>query len=226
MNFFNKVRAIVWKDLTSEFRTREMLSSMLIFAFLTIIIFVFSFDPSKTLVKEVFPGIIWVSFIFSGILGLNRSFLNERSNDCLLGLMLCPVDRSAIFFGKMIGNFIFMVIMELISLPVFAILFNYQIKFSDVGALVLIIFLGTLGFIASGTFLAALAANTRNSEILLPIILFPLIVPVVLGAVRATAAVLQGAPAADWLMWLKLMSAFDAIFLVVPLVLFEYVLEV
>ncbi|TLM99809.1 transcriptional regulator [bacterium] len=226
MDFFRKIRAIVWKDLTSEFRTKEMLSAMLIFAFLTIVIFVFAFDPSKALVKEVFPGIIWVSFIFAGILGLNRSFLTEKSNDCIMGLMLCPVDRSAIFFGKMIGNFIFMAIMEIISLPVFAVLFNYRIKFSAVAPLVIIIFLGTLGFIASGTFLAAMSSNTRNSEILLPIILFPLIVPVVLGAVQATAAILNGAPAADWLVWLKIIIAFDAIFLVVPLLLFEYVLEV
>jgi len=126
----------------------------------------------------------------------------------------------------MTGNFIFMAIMEIISLPVYAVLFNYQIKLSAVGPLALVIFLGTLGFIASGTFLAALSSNTRNSEILLPIILFPLIVPVVLGAVQATAAVLSGAPAADWLMWLKIIAAFDAIFLVVPFLLFEYVLEV
>lgn len=226
MDFIKKIQTIVWKDLTSEFRTKEMLSSMLIFAFLTIIIFVFAFDPSRALVKEVFPGIIWVSFIFAGILGLNRSFMSERSNDCIMGLMLCPVDRSAIFFGKMIGNFIFMAVMEIISLPIYTVLFNYKIKLAAVGPLALIIFLGTLGFIASGTFLAALSSNTRNSEILLPIILFPLIVPVVLGAVQATAAVLSGAPAADWLMWLKIITAFDAVFMVVPLLLFEYVLEV
>lgn len=226
MGFFTNIGAIVRKDLTSEFRTKEMLSAMLIFAFLTIIIFVFAFDPSKALVKEVFPGIIWVSFIFAGILGLNRSFLSEKTNDCILGLMLCPIDKSAIFFGKMIGNFIFMAIMEIISLPIFAVLFNYKISSQAVGPLTLVVFLGTLGFIASGTFLAAMSANTRNSEILLPVILFPLIVPVVLGAVQATTAVLSGAPAAEWLIWLKIIIAFDIIFLVVPLLLFEYVLEV
>jgi len=226
MNMFSGIRAIVWKDLISEFRTKELLSSMLIFAVLTIIVFVFAFDPTKAIVKQVFPGMVWVCFLFAGVLGLNRSFVSEKNNDCITGLVLCPIDRSVIYFGKMAANLIYISIVEIITLPLFAVLFNYQIPLKAVAPLVLIIFLGTLGFIAVGTFLAALSSNARSSEILLPVILFPVMVPVVLGAVQASAAVLAGAPAADWLSWLKILGAFDAIFLVVPFIMFEYVLEV
>ncbi|MHB9093573.1 MAG: heme exporter protein CcmB [Eubacteriales bacterium] len=226
MDMLKGIRAIVWKDLTAELRTKELLSSMAIFAVLTIIVFVFAFDPTKAIVRQVFPGMVWVCFIFAGILGLNRSFVSEKQNDCITGLMLCPVDRSVIYFSKMTVNLIYMGIVEIVSLPLFTVLFNYQIPVKAISPLVLIIFLGTLGFAAVGTFLAALSSNARSSEILLPVILFPVMVPVILGAVQATAAILAGSPAVEWFSWLKILAAFDAIFLVVPLVLFEYILEV
>lgn len=225
MHTLNSIRAIVVKDLVSEFRTKELLSSMLIFAVLTIIVFVFAFDPTKALVKQVFPGMVWVCFIFAGVLGLNRSFVSERANDCITGLVLCPVDRSVIYFGKMTANLIYIGIVEVITLPLFAVLFNYRIPVQAIPPLVLVIFMGTLGFTAVGTFLAALSSNTRSSEMLLPVILFPVMVPVILGAVQTTAAILSGAPAAEWVSWLKILAAFDAIFLAVPFVLFEYILE-
>ncbi|PKM82064.1 MAG: transcriptional regulator [Firmicutes bacterium HGW-Firmicutes-14] len=226
MNTLNGIRAIIWKDLASEFRTKELLSSMLIFAVLTIIVFVFAFDPTKDIVRQVFPGMVWVCFLFAGILGLNRSFVSEKTNDCITGLILCPVDRSVIYFGKMTANLIYISIVEIVTLPLFAVLFNYRIPLKAVLPLVLVIFLGSLGFIAVGTFLSALSANARSSEILLPVILFPIMVPVILGAVQASAAVLAMAPAAEWISWIKILAAFDAIFLAIPLVLFEYILEV
>jgi len=226
LNTLNGIRAIIWKDLASEFRTKELLSSMLIFAVLTIIVFVFAFDPTKDIVRQVFPGMVWVCFLFAGILGLNRSFVSEKTNDCITGLILCPVDRSVIYFGKMTANLIYISIVEIVTLPLFAVLFNYRIPLKAVLPLVLVIFLGSLGFIAVGTFLSALSANARSSEILLPVILFPIMVPVILGAVQASAAVLAMAPAAEWISWIKILAAFDAIFLAIPLVLFEYILEV
>ena len=226
MNMLSGIATIVWKDLASELRTKELLSSMVIFAALTIVVFVFAFDPSKSVVKQVFPGMVWVCFIFAGTLGLNRSFVSEKSNDCLTGMVMCPVDRSVIYFGKMTANLIFLTLVEVITLPLFAILFNYQVSVDYIGSLVLVIFLGTLGFIAVGTFLAALSSNARNSEVLLPIILFPIMVPVILGAVQATAAILSGSPLSEWFSWLKILAAFDAIYLVIPFLLFEYVLEV
>ncbi len=226
MNSLKALKAIISKDLRSELRSKELLSSMLIFAVLTIIVFVFAFNPMKSVVRQVFPGMIWVCILFAGMLGLNRSFVAEKINDCITGLVLCPVDKSVIYFGKTIANLIYICIVETITIPLFAVLFNYQIPVQAIGPLVLIVFLGTLGFISAGTFLAALSANARNSEVLLPIILFPVLVPVILGAVQATSAILTGAPFSEWFSWLKIIAAFDAIFLVAPLILFEYVLEV
>lgn len=225
MKYFNQILTLVRKDLTSEIRTKEMLSSMLIFALLTTVVFSFAFDPDTETVKRVFPGIIWVAFIFAGILGLNRSFLSEKNNDCIMGLILCAADKGIIYLGKMLSNLIFMLIMEAVTLPLLFILFDYRLK-GPVIFLLLAVFLGTWGFIAIGTFLAALAVNTRNSEILLPVILFPLIVPVLIAAVQATGVILGGGAWAEWSTWFKIMAAFDVIFTVVPWLLFDYLLEV
>lgn len=225
MSFFRGMGAVIQKDLTAEFRTKQLLSSMLIFAVLTLIVFVFSFDPTKSVVRQVFPGMIWVCIIFAGMLGLNRSFVSEKQNDCLTGMLLCPVSSNAIYYGKTASNLIYMFIVEAITIPLFAVLFNYPIPKSSIFSLILVLLLGTIGFMAAGTFLAALTANTRSSEILLPVILFPVLVPVVLGAVQATSAILSGFQISDWIAWLKILAAFDIIFLAIPFLLFEYVLE-
>ncbi|HHW14376.1 MAG TPA: heme exporter protein CcmB [Firmicutes bacterium] len=224
MTFLNRVWAIAAKDLRAELRTKQMSSAMLIFAFLVIVIFAFAFDPTRQSLSFILPGVIWVAFFFAALLGLNRSFVGERVNDCLHGLMLAPVDRSAIYFGKVLANLIFTLVVEAIALPLFFVLFNYSLQGSW-GVLLAIVALGTFGFIAVGTFLAALAANTRTSEILLPVILFPVAVPVVIGAVQATRAVLAGAPLADFLPWFGVLGVYGVVFLAVPFLLFEYVLE-
>ncbi len=226
MNFFRGMWAIIQKDLTAEFRTKQLVSSMLIFAVLTLIVFVFSFDPSKAVVQQVFPGMIWVCIIFAGMLGLNRSFVSEKQNDCLTGMLLCPVSSNAIYYGKTIANLIYMFIIETVTIPLFAVLFNYQIPVGSILPLMLILALGTIGFMAVGTFLAALSANAKSSEILLPVILFPVLVPIVLGAVQATSVILSGGQASDWFSWFKILAAYDVIFLAIPFLLFEYVLEV
>lgn len=226
MSFFRGMGAIIQKDLTAEFRTKHLVSSMLIFAVLTLIVFVFSFDPAKDVVKQVFPGMIWVCIIFAGMLGLNRSFVSEKQNDCLTGMLLCPVSSNAIYYGKTISNLIYMFIVEVVTIPLFSVLFNYPIPIKSIFPLILILSLGTIGFMAVGTFLAALSSNAKSSEILLPVILFPVLVPIVLGAVQATSAILSGTQASDWFSWFKILAAFDMIFLAIPLLLFEYVLEV
>ncbi|RJQ38211.1 MAG: transcriptional regulator [Nitrospiraceae bacterium] len=225
MNYFNQIATLVRKDLASELRTKEMLSSMLIFAMLTTVVFSFAFDPDTETVKKVFPGIIWVAFIFAGIMGLNRSFGGERNNDCILGLMLCTQDRGVIYLGKTISNLVFMYIMEGITLPILFVLFDYRLKGSLL-LLITVVLLGTWGFIAVGTFMSAMAVNTRNSEILLPIVLFPLIVPVLIAAVQATGIIVNGGNWADTVNWFRVIGAFDVIFTIVPWLLFEYLLEV
>ncbi len=225
MRYFAQVRALLWKDLVSELRTKEMVSSMLIFSFLVTVVFSFAFEPDSDTIKQVFPGIIWAAFIFTGILGLNRSFINEKGNDCIMGLMSAAVDKGVIFLGKMTGNFIFMTVMEAITLPVLFVLFDYRMKGSPI-LLIIVVVLGTLGFAAIGTFLSALSVNTSNSEVLLPIILFPLITPLLIAAVKATAVILAGGEFAEWSNWLTILLAYDIIFTVIPWFLVDYVLEV
>ncbi len=225
MTYLGQLKVLIWKDLTAELRSKEMLNSMLIFALLTTVIFSFAFDPEADTVQKVFPGIIWVALCFAGILGLNRSFQGEKSNDCLQGLLLCTPDPGVIYLGKLVSNLLFMFILELISLPILFILFDYRMK-GSFGWLALVIVLGTWGFIALGTFLAAVAMNTKNSEILLPVILFPLLIPLLIAAVKATGLILSGGSYAAWSNWLTIIGAFDLIFTVVCWYLFDYVLEV
>lgn len=225
INYLDQIKTLVWKDVLSEIKTKEMLSSILVFSLLTTVIFNFAFDPDSDTVQRVFPGIMWVAFCFAGITGLNRSFLIEKTNDCLSGLTLCTLDRGVIYLAKTLANFLFMVIMECITVPLMFVLFDYKVKGSLL-LLGLIIFLGTWGFIAIGTFLSALAIKTRNSEILLPIIMFPLIVPILIAAVQGTGMILSGGAWNEISNWVKVLLAFDAIFTAVPWLLFDYLLEV
>jgi len=218
------ILTIAWKDILSEFRSRETISSMLIFCLIVVVIFNFMFEPGSSLVKEMVPGILWVAITFAGILGLNRSFIYEVDQGCLLGLLLCPVDHSMLYLGKMIGNFFFMVIMEIIIIPLMIILFNLDIL-NILLPLLLIIFLGTLGFAAVGTLLSAISVNTRAREILLPVLLFPIAIPILLAAVKATSALINQGTFASALSWIKILTGFDIIFLVISSLLFEYVVE-
>lgn len=222
---FRQAWHIFWKDLLLEWRSKQTISSMLIFAIMVVVVFAFAFQPTKELTQAVFPGMIWVAFTFAGILGLNRAFVAERQQDCLMGLMLAPLDRTAIYFGKALGTLFLMGVMELIALPLFFVFFDYRLS-GSLGIFLLVIFLGTLGFTTIGTFLAALAANARTSEILLPLILFPILVPILIASVKATGLILTGAGGADLWIWIRLLAVYDLIFLVVPFLLFDYVLEV
>lgn len=224
MSFLQRVWAIVWKDLRSEFRTKETMSTMLIFSFLVILIFSFAFDPAAGKDSAALPGILWVAFFFAGTLGLSRSISSERANDTLQGLMLCPVDWSAIFFGKAFANLVLMLVTEIVTLPVFIGLFGFSFK-GDPGLLAAVMVLGSVGFVVVGTFLATLSANTRTSELLLPVIMFPILVPIVIAVVRATGTVVSGGLADDMLPWLRMLGVYDLIFLVMPFILFEYLLE-
>ncbi len=221
---FDSILTIAWKDILSEFRSRETISSMLIFCLIVVIIFNFMFEPGSNLVKEMVPGILWVAITFAGILGLNRSFIYEVDQGCLLGLLLCPVDHYLLYLGKMIGNFFFMVIMEIIIIPLMIVFFNLDIL-AILLPLVLILLLGTLGFAAVGTLLSAISVNTRAREILLPILLFPIAIPILLAAVKATGSLINEGTFTSAKSWIKILAGFDVIFLVISSLLFEYVVE-
>ncbi|GAX91379.1 heme exporter protein CcmB [Effusibacillus lacus] len=225
-NYLNAVWAIAWKDLASELRTKEMIGTMLIFAGLVIVVFSFAFDPTNNTVRNVVPGLIWVIAVFSGILGLNRSFMLEKKNDNLTGLLAAPADPSAIYLGKLIANLALVAIVELLSVPILFLLFDYRWQGELLPFLVILV-LGTTGFIIVGTFMAALSANSKSSEMLLPIVLFPVITPILIGAVQSTKLVLAGSDQmAVVYNWMKFLAAYDLIFLVAALILFEYLMEV
>lgn len=218
--FLTQVLTILWKDVRCELRSKQTWIGMGMFALLVLVIFNFTFDLRIDNKAAVAPGALWVSFIFASLLGLGRTIAAEREHGSLDRLLLCPVDRKAIYLAKLVGNFLFIVVVEIVALPVFSVLFNVPLM---VGQLVPIVLLGTLGIATIGTIFSFMASATRARELLLPILVFPLIVPVVIAAVRASEALL--APQANEPPWLGLIIAFDVIFLSVSLLTFQYVVE-
>jgi heme exporter protein B len=223
MSYLRKVLAIVTKDVVVELRTREMLSSMFVFSLLVILIFNFAFDLRAENQRTLAPGVLWVAIAFSGMLGLSRSFIMEKDRGSMEGLLLTPVDRSAIYLGKMLGNVLFITVVEIIILPIFIVLFN--LSAGDIPLLVGVMFLGTIGFAGVGTLFSAMAIHTRAREVLLPVLLFPVVIPVMLSAVKLSAAILDRTPVADVQNWLSLLIAFDLIFMALAFMLFDYVME-
>ncbi len=220
MIFLEQVIAILWKDVRYELRSKQMWTGMGLFALLVLVIFNFTFDLRVDNVAAIAPGALWIAFVFASLLGLGRTIAAEREIGSMDRLLLCPVDRKAIYLAKLLGNMLFIGVVEIVALPIFAALFNVPLF---VGALLPIVLLSTLGIAAVGTLFSAMAAATRARELLLPILVFPLIVPIVIGAVRATGTLL--APAVNEPPWLGLIAAFDVIFLTVSMLTFEYVVE-
>ncbi len=227
-----KFLEIARKDLKAEFRTKQMLNSMMIFALLVIVIFSFAFGNeasifipalNRKITDLLAPGMLWIAFTFAGMLGLSRSFGGEKEEGCLEGLKLCPVDRADIYNGKVLSNAVLMFLMEIIAIPIFAVLFSYDIK--NIPGLAVVSILGTFGFIFVGTLLSALTVNTRTRELLLPVILFPVLIPVILPAVTATGAMLSSGEISDIAGELQILAVYDIIFFVVAQLVFEYTIE-
>ena len=222
MRFWRKVIAIAGKDALAEMRTKEIVPSVLVFALLVIVIFNFAFGASQETLMLLAPGILWVTFAFAGVLSLNRSFIVEKEEGCLEGLMICPISREIIYVGKMLGSLLFMLIIEAIALPIFAFLFNLAVLSFQV---IVITVLTTIGFVAIGTLFSALAVNTKAREMVLPILFLPIVVPLIICAVRASGLALSGEPWSGLFPWLQIIGAFDAIFLVVSFLIFAFVIE-
>jgi heme exporter protein B len=221
MNYLRKVWSIVRKDLALEKRSREMLSSMFIFSLIVILIFSFSFDLAVERANTVAPGVLWVAITFAGMLGLARSFVLERDQGCLDGLLLCPVDRSVLYLGKMLGNLIFISITQVIVVPLCFALFNLPFH----ALLLPVILLGTIGFSAVGTLVSAMTVHARAREVMLPILLFPLVMPALIAAVKLTAGVLDGQSWAQMRNWLQLLIGFDIVYFVLSYLAFEFIVE-
>ena len=221
MSYFGKVWLIVRKDLSLERRSREMLSSMFIFALIVILVFSFSFDLRVERASQVAPGVLWVAIMFAGMLGLARSFVLERDQGCLDGLLLCPVDRSVLYLGKLIGNVLFISMTEVIILPLCFALFNLPFRL----LLIPVLLMGTIGFSAVGTLVSAMTVHARAREVLLPVLVFPLILPAIIAAVKVTGGILDGQPWSEMGNWLQLLIGFDVIFCTVSFIVFDYVVE-
>lgn len=214
--------AIVQKDLAAEFRSRELISAMLVFSLLVILIFNFALELDIKVRQSVTAGVLWTTFAFAGTLGLNRSMAVEKDRGCIDGLLLAPVDRSAIYFGKAISNLAFMLIVEAIVLPVYSMLYNINLFRLD---LLGVILLGSIGYTAVGTLLSAMAVQTRTRDVLLPILLFPVAVPVLLASVKASGGLLAGAEFAEVLTPLNILIVYDIVFIAVAFMVFDFVVE-
>jgi heme exporter protein B len=221
-SYLRAVGAVVWKDLLAEFRSRELLGSMLVFALLVILIFNFALELDIRTRETVASGVLWVTFAFAGTLGLNRSMGVEKDRGCLDGLLLAPVDRSAIYFGKVLGNLIFMTIVEAVVLPTFSVLYNLNLINPG---LILVVVLGSVGYAAVGTLLSSMAVQARTRDILLPILLFPVSIPLLLAAVKASNGFLQNLDLIDIMPWLNILLVYDVIFIAVAFMLFDFVVE-
>ena len=222
MQALRPVLTLAWKDILLEVRTKDILVSVLVFGLVVIVLFNFALNVDAHLEDRLAPGVLWVTFAFSGVLAMNRAYALEKDRGSLEGLLLCPVSGDALYFGKMLGIFLFMLLLQAMLLPVFAVLFNFSAFSVGLG---LAILLATLGLATVGTLFAAMAVQTRSREIMLPVLFLPIVLPVLIGAVELTSRAIEGEGILDTGRWLPLLGVFDAIFLVLCPWVFRLVLE-
>ena len=222
--YARRVGIVLWKDLLVERRTKESLNALFFFGLLLLFLFQFSLGPDRAQIESVLPGLLWLGFVLAGLLGLGRSFLAERDNDCWEGLLLTPGDKSAIYLGKLVANVCVMGAVELVILALFGLFFAVDLSRALPG-LAVVLPLGTVGLATMGTLFAAVTAQVRARELLFPVLLLPIQVPVLLATVSATQVALAGQPLADARAWLQLLAAADLVYLVIGLLTFEFVLE-
>ncbi len=221
MSFFRQVTTLVWKDLRVEFRSREILYTMAFFAAMVVLIFSFAFVKEGSADSGVVPGILWVAITFGGTLGLSRAFDREREADTMRALLLSPTSRTAIFMGKAIGIAVFILVVEIVVVPMVALLFGAPL-FRDPHLMIAALLLGTFGFAVVGSVFAAMLLRTRSRDVLLPVTLYPILVPLLIAGTKCTAGLLEPTPHYSAVyFWLKFLLVYDAIFVVVALSTFE-----
>ena len=215
---------LLWKDLLLELRRRDCLLTMFFFGTLLLFVFHFAFDMTPDQVTELAPALLWLAFLFTGTLGLAQLFQAERDNHCLEALLLSPLDRGALFLAKTGFNLVLMLAVEVVVIPLFWILFNLS-GWNLLPQLFLVTLLGTVGFCVLGTITAAITLRARARELLLPLLLFPLMIPVILATIRCMETVLKTASFGDATPWLRLLIGFDVIFLTIGVLIFDWVIE-
>jgi len=224
MILLEQTARLLWKDIVLELRRRESLLAMFFFGVLLLFIFHFAFEITPDRATEMAPGLLWVALVFSGTLGLMQLFQAERENRCLEALLLSPVDRAAIFLSKLLFNFFLMALLEAVVFPLFWVLFNLP-SWAPLPSLFLYGLLGTVGFCALGTIFSAVTLTARGRELLLPLVLLPLMIPVILATIRGMEIMLRAGEFQESLPWLRLLVGFDVIFVTVGILIFEWVIE-
>ena len=220
----NTLASILWKDIINELRTKEIVLSMAAFSVVLVVIFNFSLVINKDNVTTLVPSLLWISTIFVGTLGLSRTFAIEKENSAITAILISPVDRSILFLSKVISNFLYILIIQFLLLFLFLFLFNINLS-GDVFLLIAVMFLGALGFSALGTLFSTMSINTKLRELLLPVILFPVIIPVIINAVKATSIIFNGGGYGEISPYMNILISFDIIFLVVSALVYEFVVE-
>jgi heme exporter protein B len=214
---------ILAKELRLELRTRELLTATVVFALIVVVLFSYAFDPTAAESRRYGPGLLWIAFLFAGSLMLHPSFAREQMNDTLDALRLAPISNFAILLGKMCANFIFLAIAELILVPVFGVLYNISLA-GIIGRLILVLVLGTLGLVIAGTVFAAISAHSRMRELMLPLLLLPILAPLLVAAVEATASLFADAPALDRT-WVAFLAAFDIVFMTASWLVADFLVQ-
>jgi heme exporter protein B len=220
----SRVGAIVWKDLTAERRTKANFNAVVFLAALILLIFGFALGPDHDALRNVAGGVLWLTVLFSGVLSFNRSYEQELEHGALEMLLLYPGDRRSIFLGKLFANLAFIVLVEVVMVPLAAVLYDIPV-WPVMLPLATVLFLGTFGFVTLGTFYAAMASRLRAREVLLPLLLFPMLIPLLVGAVQATGAILTGDLMGEAGTWIRLLIIYDVIFFIGALFAFEHVIE-
>lgn len=218
------IGSVLYKEWMVESRSKQVIISMVVFAALIIIVFSFAFDPTNHLMRNVFPGIIWVLVLFSAILGLNRAFVSEQMNDCLTGMLMAPYSWGSIYIGKCLFHFFMLMLTNLIAIPLLFLLFDFRWQ-GSIPALLLVIVLGSMGLTIVGILLAAIASCGKGSELLLPILLLPLMTPLLIASVKATALILEGNEFQAYALWVELLIVYIIVFGFTSWLLFDYIME-
>ena len=225
MIWLRQMTTLMGKDLRIEWRSKDVMIAMLMFAFIVITVFAIVFDPASGATHSLVPGILWAALLFAGNLGMNRGIEREIENNALNGLRVCPVSRSAVYVGKLLSQLIFMLVTAVIVLPFLIVFFDMNMPARPL-CFVCILLLGCIGYSASGTFLAAMAVKTRARDLMLPVLLFPLAVPVILAAVRGTTLVWYSGTSSGYIAaWLRMLLAFDVIIITACILMFDYVMD-
>jgi heme exporter protein B len=214
---------ILRKEIRAELRTRELLQTTVTFVIIVVVLFSFAFEPSAAEARRYGPGLLWIALLFAGSLMLNPSFAKEQANDTIYALRLAPVSPFSIYLGKMLANLFFLAITEAVLLPVFALLYNVSL-WPVLGRIIIVLILGSFGIAVTGTVFSAVATQARMREVLLPLLLLPVLVPLLIASVEATAELLANPPILDRT-WIAVLVAFDVIFFATAWMLSDYLLE-